>query len=199
MDIIHDSPVIPEGLCQCGCGSKTSIAKYSVKGGQTKGHPVRFIQGHRIRRSLSTRFFEKMLKRSPEECWEWHGATARHGYGVISDGEHLLVASRVAWELASGAPIPVGLDVLHHCDNPACCNPSHLFLGTATDNMLDMLAKGRGVIGSKCYNAKLTEDQVLAIRARIAAGDTQLALAKCYWVHRGTILAIVHRRSWKHL
>jgi hypothetical protein len=92
------------------------------------------------------------LERKPNGCLEWTGCvTVRSGYGRINiAGRGVVVTHRFAWELANG-PIPDGLSVLHHCDNPPCCEtePSevypegHLFIGTQTDNMADMVAKGR--------------------------------------------------------
>lgn len=92
------------------------------------------------------------LERKPNGCLEWTGCvTVRSGYGRIGvAGRGVLVTHRLAWEIANGL-IPEGLGVLHHCDNPPCCEtaPSkeypegHLFLGTQTDNMADMVAKGR--------------------------------------------------------
>jgi hypothetical protein len=77
------------------------------------------------------------------ECWPWTGTRSPKGYGFIwLDGTNRRV-HRVVYELAIG-PIPDDMWVLHHCDNPPCCNPAHLWLGTNADNMRDMLAKGRG-------------------------------------------------------
>jgi len=75
-------------------------------------------------------------------CLLWEGATVAGGYGVFSRAGKLVLAHRVAWEEANGT-IPVGLHVCHTCDVPGCCNPAHLFLGTAVDNARDMVAKGR--------------------------------------------------------
>ena len=79
-------------------------------------------------------------------CWTWTRATNKAGYGKIGSGEGAgtLATHRVSWELTNG-PVPDGLFVLHRCDNPPCCNPAHLFLGTSRDNTLDMIAKGRQV------------------------------------------------------
>lgn len=94
------------------------------------------------------RFWPKVDVRTPDECWEWKACRNTHGYGRVSGKKiggkkHRLGAHRVAWMLANGADSTWGLHVLHKCDNPPCCNPDHLFLGTQADNMADMTAKGR--------------------------------------------------------
>lgn len=82
----------------------------------------------------------------PNGCWNYSGSKNKQGYGIIClriDGKATTVAvSRLMWMHVYGKP-PEGLDVLHRCDNPACIRPSHLWLGTHTDNMRDMIAKGR--------------------------------------------------------
>lgn len=80
------------------------------------------------------------------DCWEWCGTIGSHGYGVIGKGgkdSKILTTHRLAFEICNGG-IPLGLYVLHRCDNRRCVNPHHLFLGTHLDNVRDMLAKGRG-------------------------------------------------------
>jgi hypothetical protein len=95
--------------------------------------------------TLEARFWRKVLK--TDTCWVWQGMKHKHGYGVIlSEGARspTLLAHRVAWAIGHG-PIPEGLDVLHHCDNPPCVNYEQcLFLGTQTDNNIDMWTKERG-------------------------------------------------------
>ena len=102
----------------------------------------------RKRRPLKDRFFEKLpVDRDPDKCWEWKGCDNGYGYGLIgSGGKHskMLKAHRVAWELANDQEVPEGMHVLHHCDNPPCCNISHLYIGTHADNMRDMAKRGRG-------------------------------------------------------
>lgn len=93
---------------------------------------------------LAERLWAKVDRRGPDECWPWIAkAVTSFGYGRMTAGRKVnLKAHRAAWMVTHG-PIPDGLCVLHRCDNPACCNPGHLFLGTKRDNTHDMMSKGR--------------------------------------------------------
>lgn len=192
---------IPYGYCHCGCGEKTKIAPYdhSVHG-HVKGQPIKYIVGHTSRRPLAERFWEKVDRRGPDECWEWTASINRKGYGGISTGSirrgdyKRHIASRVSWELHYG-PIPDGMFVCHNCDNPPCVNPAHLWLGTHTENLQDMSAKGRASTPS----AKLTKEQVIEIRQLYADGMGQTAIAERYDVRHEAIYKIVHRLRWKHV
>jgi len=104
--------------------------------------PVRSDFG-REQRPLAKRFWEKVAAGDPDECWEWQGSRHPFGYGTINVQRRPVTAHRIAYQFAHG-DVPAGLYVLHHCDNPPCVNPAHLFLGTAKDNTEDMMAKGRG-------------------------------------------------------
>ena len=92
--------------------------------------------------SPQERFWARVNKGLPKECWEWKSASVRGGYGQISVNGKRAIASRMSWELHNGK-IPNGMFVCHHCDNPPCVNPGHLFLGTNFDNALDRTQKGR--------------------------------------------------------
>jgi len=93
--------------------------------------------------SLETRFWQLVEMIPFHTCWEWIGAQTRFGYGQFRSNGIVRGAHRVSWEIHNG-PIPGGLWVLHHCDNPSCVRPDHLFIGTRTDNMRDAFRKGRG-------------------------------------------------------
>lgn len=164
-------------------------------------------------------FWEKINRHGPippsapelGACWIWLGAKTKNNYGhlgVSVDGPTATVsAHRRVWELTHG-PIPTGLCVLHHCDVRTCVNPSHLFLGTKSDNTRDMIAKGRHgarsmpesvLRGVRNHNAKLSDDDVRAIRQRAAAGESKRHLATAFPVTRAMIKNIVLRRAWKHV
>ncbi len=131
-------------------------------------------------------------------CWRWTGNISLKGYAVFyanHDGLKFWKAHRFSWHINNG-PIPKGLQVLHKCDNPWCTNPEHLWLGTNADNHADKLAKGRQSKGRVVNTCKLTEDQVLEIRA---TDDTYEALGRKYGVYGTTIAKIKERRSWKHI
>ena len=135
---------------------------------------------------------------SPDECWLWTRCRCgNNGYGVITWDGRKQAAHRVAWQIACG-PIPDGLSVLHACDNPVCCNPAHLFLGTHIDNMADMKAKGRGRSGGR-MNAKLTESQVIEARRRYtprSPTDGVHALAREYGVAYATMREAIAGKTW---
>lgn len=91
------------------------------------------------RATFEKRFWARVDKSAgPDACWPWTGGTvAKEGYGIMSLGGRSRTASRISIELTQGHPVPKGLFVCHHCDNPPCCNPAHLYVGTNADNMDD--------------------------------------------------------------
>lgn len=135
-------------------------------------------------------------------CLLWTGTTASGRYGFVRvHPRGMRLAHRVAWELTNGA-IPDGMYVCHRCDRPLCCNPEHLFLGTQTDNMRDMLAKGRGadLRGEANPRAKLTGADIEEIRRRYDGRRGSIArLAAEYGVTLTHMSGIVQARSWRHL
>jgi hypothetical protein len=89
----------------------------------------------------------RKIKITPTDCWEWQGAKNNIGYGLIRDNEKMRTTHRVSYEQHNNTTIPTGMCVLHTCDNPACVNPNHLWLGTMQDNSRDMVKKGRSNFG----------------------------------------------------
>lgn len=149
-------------------------------------------------------------------CWPWLKGRDEDGYGHTSvsyNGKHRNVkATHVVYELWHARPVPPGLIVCHYCDQPWCCNPLHLWLGTLNDNRQDCIRKGRHARGvtagiytkpeafARHWQGKLTETQVLEIRAAYASGHTTLnRLAVQYNVTDSAIMCIIHRKTWKHI
>lgn len=168
------------------------------------GTRFRSVRGRR--RSLSERFWEKVDKRGPDECWPWLGYVNTYGYGRIGATSAkrgpILIASRASWELHHGRPMPAGLWALHTCDNPRCVNPAHLYAGTRADNVRDMYARGRAnrPRGERHCCARFSEEQVREIRAAYAGGGlSQRRLGELYGVSHRAICNIVRRRTWAHI
>ena len=194
-------PPNPAGLCMCGCGKITPLAKYNNRrDGTVKGEHTRYAYKHHSTPPPSNRFWRKVKKGHRDACWEWQGATCEDGYGKAYLNSKNTLAHRVSWGLTNG-PIPNGLHVLHKCDNPPCCNPKHLFLGTQGDNIRDMFAKGRkDSRGSANSNAKLTETQVKEIRSSYALGESNTyELAQKYGVSQCAISCVIRRKTWAHI
>lgn len=147
------------------------------------------------------RYLPKVLDDSV--CWNWQGCKNQGGYGVIGEGrrqDRLLLAHRVAWEAHNAEPVPFGLKVCHHCDNPACVNPYHLFIGTQRRNMHDKVEKNRQTKGEVHGTSKLTEAAVCEIRQRYLNGNiTQKQLGAEYGVTRQTISSLVRNKHWTHI
>jgi len=134
-------------------------------------------------------------------CWLWLYAVNQDGYGIARDptSGRPDKAHRIAFRLLKGV-IPNDLHILHKCDNPSCCNPDHLFLGTQGDNNSDRHAKGRdgNQKGMKHHNAKLTDQQVLEIRG-IGKSYSVKYVAALYGVSISLIYKVKSKESWGHL
>lgn len=133
------------------------------------------------------------------DCWGWSAGTCEFGYGRLGIGNNKVAkAHRLSWQFFNG-PVPEGLHVLHRCDNPPCCNPNHLFLGTNADNVADKEAKGRGnhATGDRHGMAKLCSHDIPDIKRLHAEGYSGAKIAAEYGVCYSTIRRILSGAIWK--
>lgn len=152
----------------------------------------------KLQATYAERFWARVDRKGPRDCWEWTGHASKSGYCHVRKDSKVMLAHRVALALTDG-DWDNALDVLHTCDNPRCCNPAHLWRGTQLDNMRDMYNKGRGprrYRGSTNKNAKLSEPDIMRIRT---SEKRNIDLASEYNVAKTTISAIKKRRSWRHV
>jgi hypothetical protein len=159
------------------------------------------------------RFYSKIVCRLDSGCWEWQRMTNPQGYGMFSvRGElrwHPMLAHRFSWQALVG-PIPEGLFVCHHCDNPICVRPDHLFVGTHTDNMADMYRKGRGCIGDAHHTrqhpenlhrnlnhhmTKISDDDVRLLRELHTQGVRPSVLAARFGISCPRVSDLLHGRG----
>lgn len=170
--------------CKCGAfahlGPCPSPAGRKLREGITR---------QRASRDLWIRLWEKIDVRGPDECWEWQGGRNRGGYGHIYDstGDVRFLTHRLVAEADEGEV------VMHSCDNPPCCNPAHLSRKTHAENMRDMVQKGRQAKGERHPNAKLTVEQVIAIKND---PRSSLKVAPDYNVSSATIRKIRRGERW---
>jgi HNH endonuclease len=153
-----------------------------------------------VRPNAPSDLWKRVQIREIYECWPWTGNKTDRGYGTISIAGRPRSTHRLAYELIYGEA-PGERFVCHHCDNPSCCNPVHLFLGTPGENTRDALAKGRMVfaLGSRHGLAKLTEAQVVEIRSRHEAGERNAELAAAFDVSPATITRVTKSYGWVHV
>ena len=179
-----------------------------------------------ISRKDVRRFWSKVRKLST--CWEWISGKHPYGYGMMRFRHSKELAHRVSWVIHNGA-IRNNLCVLHRCDNPSCVRPSHLFLGTRTDNAIDRVRKGRSACGDthssrthpervarglrhgsrthpervacgeRICSSKLTESAVVEILALKHSGVRAKVVAQGFGVHSGSIYYLWAGKTWKHI
>lgn len=147
-----------------------------------------------LRITLHHRFWDKVGVGKPDECWPWLGGEHTAGYGGFSAPGIGKRTHRIAVALVADEPVAAHLVVCHSCDNPGCCNPNHLFVGTHQDNRRDCNSKGRFPypIGEKHHHAKLTDGDVRAIRADQRSHP---AIAAAYGVSKSYVWMIKQRRA----
>ena len=137
------------------------------------------------------------VERGANGCWVWVGDTA-NGYGVAWIGNRKFVAPRVFYELFNGAGTAEGLEVCHKCDNPACVNPEHLFIGDHAENMADAKNKKRMQKGEARPTSKLTEEDVVLIRKQ-ATLMSMREQGRRFGVSHEIIRRVIHKTGWTHV
>lgn len=182
-----------------------SRARYKIIRESRPPRPPKIVIA-KVRKDLSlngivSRLEDKSIKDENTGCIDWSGARI-NGYGVIViDGKNRLI-HRAIWELNNGK-IAAGMQICHHCDNPSCWNIDHLFIGTSKDNVADMMSKGRNAKGEKNGNARLTENQVIAIRKLLENFQDLYAmfdlLASAIGITKGYLVRIVNGDYWKDI
>lgn len=169
------------------------------------GGLARTVSFYRTPQQIRADFWARVDVRNPDQCWEWKKGLkgrARNQYGIVWIDRKSYGTHQVAYTVTKGE-VPAGMNVLHTCDNPPCCNPNHLFLGTHKDNIHDCISKGRykKEMGSDRYNAKLTEAQVERIKREAPTRKYGWGrrLAREFGVGPSAINNIVKGRRWKQV
>ena len=154
------------------------------------------------------RFWNKVSKGGKDECWEWTAGKRHGGYGQFKLNNKMQVAHRLSWMWANNKDVPVGMLICHHCDNPSCVNPDHLFLGTNADNNRDCWSKGRNSNkGIDHSQSKFTEEQIILIKRHIAEADFEYGdkTAFCkFWAPKigvswQAISGVLYNNRWSHI
>jgi hypothetical protein len=150
------------------------------------------------RMPFADRFWSKVDKRGPNDCWEWTAYRHPQGYGLIRHGGRDQRAHRVALELALGEDLGPRW-ALHRCDNPPCCNPAHLYAGSRAENIADAVERHRyaDITGPANPRARFTSDQVAAIRDQYRSGASIHALAREHGISRPSMRDIVRNVSYR--
>lgn len=146
------------------------------------------------------KFWDKVAIGNIEDCWEWKNGKDKDGYGKVCINYKHTRSHRVAYTLTYGK-IEGGLWVLHKCDNPPCCNPRHLFLGTPKDNAVDRALKGHNKEqeGKKNKMSKLEDTKIVEIRKLVKNGLSTYKVGKMFGVSQQTISSICCYKLWKHI
>jgi hypothetical protein len=143
------------------------------------------------------RFHSRYVVDPITECWVWQrdGEKCKNLYGTFRINRKIVRAHRFSWELHFGI-IPDGVFVCHHCDNPPCCNPSHLFLGTAKENNDDCHRKGRAPLGELHRKSKLTNELIRMIRSD---SRPYPKIAKTFGISPANVCLIKQRKAWRNV
>lgn len=150
-------------------------------------------------RTTEERFWEKVDIGNPDQCWLWKGCKKPTGYGLFRSYGYRSMqnAHRFSWILNNNyQKIPVGIVVMHSCDNRGCVNPNHLFLGTQAENILDMRAKNRDAIGERHGKARLNRTDILFIRHWLKRRFNYKFIMDAFGISSSHVYQIKNRKRW---
>lgn len=148
---------------------------------------------------IKYRLFSKVTKNGKNGCWNWTGGKWR-GYGKIALNYKDYYVHRVSYELHNNIKLDKLKEVCHSCDNPACVNPKHLFVGNHKNNMSDAASKNRMPFGENHCWSKLDNDKVVFIRKVLKDKSISgTALAKKFGVSHGVIYRAKNRKTWRRV
>ena len=192
----------PRTRCVCEqCGAEYDI-RTSLKTGPEKnrGRYCSHACRNDARRRDLTDIWRFIDRRGPDECWPCKTHRNWRGYGRITIASQTLGVTRVVLGLKLGRPLAPNEFALHHCDNPPCANPAHLYAGDVQQNANDKVERQRQARGERHGLARLTAEHVREIRVLAANGGlTHLDIAQRYAVHKTTVTAILAGKTWQHL
>lgn len=200
----------PEREC-AACGKMFRLGRWSGKQtcsiecsyrirwrGRRADDPMIIAKGRATRaKSLPDRFWARVDRSAgPDACWPWRGRVNKTtGYGVLMSEGAPLGAHRTAYVLAV-SEIPAGMQICHRCDNPPCCNPGHLFLGTHRENHADKVAKGRHTHGLRHHKTKLTVEEVREVLDLKNSGSRTRVIAARFRISSPLVNAIARGKHW---
>lgn len=172
--------------CVCDCGTEKILSTRNLTS------PVGARSCGCSRRScIDDSFWLRLVKDKKSGCWVWTGATTQFGYGKVGFNNNKYDCHRLAFESCVG-PIPKVALVCHHCDNPRCCNPVHLYLGTPKSNMVDRSVRRR-------MRTKLSPESVVSIRQLSSGGLSPRRIAAVFGVTKQCIRSIIAGKTWSHV
>lgn len=184
---MQDDPIGPNpgGLCMCGCGGLAPLAPSTLKNGNVKGQPQRYIHGHNGPRRIPGALYRLEHRGHDTPCWIWNLTTNYAGYGIQSRWKgYSRLAYKALWVREHG-PVPDGHQLDHLCRQTDCVRSSHLEVVTPAVN------------SRRSSRTKLTEAQVIEIRRLSAGGARRIDLAAVYGVDARSISNVCHRVTWK--